>query len=87
MYLGLLARIPPPILHVWVCLGLVTTTVMAIEATPKALDILAEASAQKRYDHGTDELDPMERIEVNVQMLYSNSSNGLVNSCLYHRCQ
>ena len=73
----------PTILTCMAVLGAATTTVMGIEATPKALDILAEASAQKEYDHGTDELDPMEIVKLTYKCYISTAVMGtLTVACI-----
>lgn len=80
---GFVSKNSPTILTCMGVFGLVTTTVMAIEATPKALDILAEASAQKEYDHGTDELDPMEIVKLTYKCYIPTAVMGsLTVACI-----
>lgn len=80
---GFVSKNSPTILTCMGVFGLVTTTVMAIEATPKALDILVEASAQKEYDHGTDELDPMEIVKLTYKCYIPTAVMGsLTVACI-----
>lgn len=80
---GFVSKNSPTILTCMGVFGLVTTTVMAIEATPKALDILAEASAQKEYDRGTDELDPMEIVKLTYKCYIPTAVMGsLTVACI-----
>lgn len=43
--------------------GMVTTTIMAVKATPKAMELIEEANYE-RLENGTDELTPIETVKV-----------------------
>ena len=61
--------------------GMVTTTVMAVRATPKAIQLLDE---EKRRQHAN-KLEPMDVVKSCLEMLYSSGSYWNSISSLSYR--
>ena len=73
-----LYRSSPTILTVVASVGVVTTTIMAVRATPKAIKMLKEAETEKGED-----LSKLEIIRAAVTDLYSFCSTGSFNHRMY----
>lgn len=80
---GFMSENSPTILTILSVGGLVTTVVLAVEATPKALEILTEVSYEKELEHGTDELELTEIVKATYKCYIPAAMMGVVTaSCI-----